>query len=333
MTQDPAKFRPKVFPPPQFPPARLRAFSQTPPAIFPALLGLLGLVTALRIGLTSLGGPTALADLAAGVVLPIWAFGVFAYLAKLGKRISVIDDDLKVMPSRAGLAAATMGGMAASGLLVPFSPAAATGLLAASLVAHGIVVLVTVRALISLPAEGRGINPGWHMTFVGFIVGAPPAVALGYQGLAEGLLLATLPVAVVIWGASLVQLVRRIPPAPLRPMLAIHLAPASLFAIVATLTGQDLLALVMVALVLAGLVALVAGLRWLTEAGFTPIWGAFTFPLSAATTALLLQGGTLAWVGLCLLAVALVAVPWIAWKVLRLWPGGRLAQKTNAAQA
>jgi tellurite resistance protein len=333
MTEGPARFRPKRYPPPEFPPVRKPTFSRTPPAIFPVLLGLLGLTTALRVGLPVAGVPTAVGDLATGLVLPIWAFAAIAYLAKIIIRFSVITDDLKVMPSRSGLAAATLGGMLAAGLLVPFSLPFAKGLLALSLVAHGIVVALTVRTLVSLPAEGRIINPGWHMTFVGFIVGAAPAWAMGYRGLAEGILLAMLPVAVVIWGASLVQLVGRIPPAPLRPMLAIHLAPASLFAIAATLTGQQLLATVMLAVVLAILLALLARLRWLTEAGFSPIWGAFTFPLTAASTALLLQGGGLQWIGLVLLAIALAAVPWIAWKVLSLWPGGRLAQKTNAAQA
>lgn len=333
MTQDPARFRPKIYPPPQFPPVRLPAFAQTPPAIFPVLLGLLGLAAALRVGLSHLGGPLALSDLASGVVVPLWAFGIFAYLAKLARRIRVIGDDLKVLPSRGGLAAATLGGMVAAGLLVPFSSSAAKGLLGVSVVAHCVLVALTIRALIALPPEGRGIDPGWHLTFVGLIVAAPPAATLGYAGLAEALLMATLPIAAALWGASLVQLVRRIPPAPLRPMLAIHLFPASLFAIVATLTDHPVLAAVCTAGVVAGLLALAMGLRWVTAAGFTPIWGAFTFPLSAATTALVLQGGALASFGLVLLAGILVVIPWITWKVLRLWPGGRLAQKTNAAQA
>jgi tellurite resistance protein len=41
-----------------------------------------------------------------------------------------------------------------------------------------------------------------------------------------------IPVATGVWAFSLWQLFTRIPPAPLRPLLAIHLAPASLFAIV-----------------------------------------------------------------------------------------------------
>jgi tellurite resistance protein len=333
MSQEPAKFRPKMYPPPEFPPRKVAAFARTPPAIFPVMLGLLGLATALKTGLAVFGLPIATADLLTGLALPLWFFGVFAYLAKVVLRNSVLLDDLKVMPTRAGLSAASIGGMVAAGLLVPFSAGGATVLLFAMLGLHAVMAGLTVRTLLALPPEGREVNPGWHMTFVGFIVGAPAAAALGYDGLAKGLLLATIPVAVVIWGISLLQLLRRIPPAPLRPMLAIHLAPASLFATVTALTGQGVLAAVFVVVLIGGLIALIAGLRWITAAGFSPLWGAFTFPLAAAATALLLQGGVLAWVGIGLLGVALVAIPWIAWKVLSHWPGGTLAAKTNAAEA
>ena len=40
MTQEP---RPKRYPPPEFPPRRAKLFAKTPPAVFPSILGLLGL--------------------------------------------------------------------------------------------------------------------------------------------------------------------------------------------------------------------------------------------------------------------------------------------------
>jgi tellurite resistance protein len=333
MDQDRVHARPKAYPPPEFPPRKVATFARTPPAIFPVIFGLLGLAIALRTGLQAFAGPKTIADLATGLVLPIWAFGIIAYFAKIYRRNSVIFDDLKVLPSRAGLAAATLGGMAAAGLAGPFAPGPAAFILFAALALHLILAGLTVLTLLRLPPESREVNPGWHMTFVGFIVGAPAAVILGYADLAKVLLYATLPVAVVIWGVSLRQFLGRVPPAPLRPMLAIHLAPASLFTIVATQTGNGLLANLGTAVVMCLLAALVLRLRWITASGFSPLWGAFTFPLTAAATALLGQGGALAWLGLGLLTVALVAVPWIAWKVLSLWPGGRLADKTNAAEA
>lgn len=322
-----------MYPPPEFPPRKVALFANTPPAIFPPVLGLLGLATALRIGTTQWGAGQEIADLASGLVLPLWAFAACAYIVKLSRRISVVNDDLKVMPSRAGLAAGTLSGMVAAGHLGVFAPGAAIWLLLAMLVLHAALVVLTVRVLLGLPAEARQVNPGWHMIFVGFIVAAPPAAILGLESLARGILYATLPVALAIWGVSLLQLARRVPPAPLRPMLAIHLAPASLFATTAALTGQNLLAQGFAVLALVILLALLASARWITESGFSALWGAFTFPLAASATALMLQGGVLALVGQGLLLLALGVIPWIALRVLKLWPGGQLAAKTNAAEA
>jgi len=330
MTAEP---RPKRYPPPEFPPRRTPAFAATPPAIFPVLLGLCGLAIGLRAGMSWLNLPTAPSDLAAGVAVALWTFGVLAYGLKLRRRPGVILEDMKVLPSRAGLAAASMGGMTSAALLVPYAARLAMVLLLASLLAHGVLALLTLRVLATLPAEARVVNPGMHLNFVGFIVAAPAALALGQGGLAQALFWITLPLAVAIWSLSGRQLWQRIPPAPLRPMLVIHLAPAALFSIVATGLDMGGFAMVFQVAMVLILVALGAGLRWITAAGFSALWGAFTFPLTAAATALLGQGGLLAWAGIALLAAAVLVVPALAFKVLKLWAGGQLATKTNAAVA
>ena len=330
MTAEP---RPKRYPAPEFPPRRSPAFARTPPAIFPVLLGLCGLAIALRTGLAVFGLPQAPGDLASGVALALWAFGVLAYGLKLRRRPGVLLEDLAVMPSRAGLAAGTMGGMASASLLAPYSPQLAMALLLAALLAHGVLALLTLRVLAGLPEPAREVNPGWHLSFVGFIVAAPAALALGQEGLARALFWAVLPFAVAIWSLSGRQLWLRIPPAPLRPMLAIHLAPAALLAIVATRFWPEGFALVILVVMVLILVALGIGLRWITTSGFSALWGAFTFPLTAAATALLMQGGLVAWAGAVVLVAALGIVPVLAWKILKLWPGGNLAAKTNAAEA
>lgn len=330
---DRARRRPPVYPPPEFPPRRVPAFAQVPPAIFPVLLGLLGLAGALRLGLERLDLPLAAADLVAGLVLGLWAFGLLAYLVKLGRRPGVILEDLRVMPGRTALAAGTGSVMMAAVVLSPFAPGAAQTLLWIGLALHALLAGLAITVLVGLPREARGVNPGWHLLFTGFILGAPPAALLGQEALARGLIWATLPVALAIWGASLAQLLRSTPPAPLRPMLAIHLAPACLFATSSALTGQAHLATGFSILAIVIALALVSAGRWITVSGVTPLWGAFSFPLAALATALLRQGGGLASFGMGVLAVALVAVPWLAWRVLKDWPGGRLAAKTNAAKA
>ncbi|MFM7333790.1 MAG: tellurium resistance protein [Tabrizicola sp.] len=336
MAETPAQHRPKLYPPPQFPPRRAPLFATTPPAIFPPILGLLGLAAALRVGTQAwgLGAELAdLADLAAGLVLPLWAFAFCTYIGKMLRRTSVILDDLKVLPSRAGLAAGTLGGLVAAGHLAIFAPGAGLVLLLAMLGAHGVLALLTLRVLIGSPPEARQVNPGWHMTFVGFILAAPVLASLGWPDVARLILYATLPIALAIWGVSLVQLARRTPPAPLRPLLVIHLAPASLFATTASLADVPTLALVFSGIAVLILVTLLAMAHWITESGFSALWGAFTFPLAATSTALMLQGGALGQLGQGILVLALGIIPWIAWRVLKQWPGGRLAAKTNAAEA
>ena len=141
----------------------------------------------------------------------------------------------------------------------------------------------------------------------------------------------TLPVALAIWALSAAEFRRAVPPPPLRPLLAIHVAPAALLATVAGLLGFAVLSTLFLALGLALALMLVLSVRWLTSAGVTPMWGAFTFPLAALATAALRGGWLLP--GLALTVLALAVVPWVLWWVLKRWPGGKLATLTNAAEA
>jgi tellurite resistance protein len=81
------------------------------------------------------------------------------------------------------------------------------------------------------------------------------------------------------------------------------------------------------------LLALIAASRWITSAGFSPLWGAFGFPLAAYASALLTLGGAWGIAGNLVLGAAFLIIPPISWLVLKLWPAGRLAAKTNAAEA
>lgn len=328
--------RPPRFLPPQFPVKRAKPFATTPPAVFAVILGLLGLGLALRRACVVLGWPGEWVELALGGLLGLWIFAALALAIKLALRMRVLAEDMRPLPGRAGLAAASMSGMVAAGVLVPYAPDLALYLVLASLVAHALLAAVLLRVLQFEP-EGHIVNPTWHLSFVGFIVAAPVLVQLGWVGLAKAIFAATFLAAALVWLMSLAQLARRIPPAPLRPLLAMHLSPAALFATTASLLGLSDLALVLSGLSLMILLALLLSLRWLLAAGFTPLWGALTFPLAACTTALMVVGQAqalmLAMTGAALALAALAVIGPIAWAVLRLWPGGKLAARANAATA
>ena len=112
--------------------------------------------------------------------------------------------------------------------------------------------------------------------------------------------------------------------------------PWSVLAIAAQRVGYDMLALLFVAIAVVIFTALALRARWVTAAGFSPLWGAFTFPMGAFAGALIAVGGIVGpvgWVGGLVLAAASLAVPAIAWRVMRMWANGRLAEVTNAATA
>ncbi|MFN3724245.1 MAG: tellurium resistance protein [Paracoccaceae bacterium] len=331
MSREPNQRRPKMFPPPEFPPRKLPLFARMPPAVFAVALGLLGLSLALKRASIVAQVPEGLADLAMGLAAGLWLFCAVAYAIKIARRPGVVMEDLRILPGRAGLAAATVGSLAFAAILGFFQPGLAKGMLVVGLVLHTGLAILVIRSLLAAPPEGRDVTPAWHLSFVGFIVGALAAVPLGWVSLASGILWGTLPVAVAIWGVSLWQLTRRIPPAPLRPLLAIHLAPASLFASVAGLMGTTALAQGMLLVACAIAISLLVSSRWIAVSGFSALWGAFTFPTAMFASALLINGWAIG--GVLVTILVLGAIPAIAWRVLRMWTAGTLAAKTNAATA
>jgi tellurite resistance protein len=331
--------RAPIFPAPQFPPVKLRAFQRMPPAVFPAIMGLFGLGLALRRGADVIGYPVAIAEIALGAISFLWLFAALGYLFKLSQRPAVIREDLAILPGRAGLAAMSMCLFLLAATILPYAPNAALALVFLGLGLHAALVGLVVIVLANGPAEGRHVTPVWHLNFVGFIIAALTLAPLGYLTLATVIFWATGLIAVGIWSVSLVQLVKRIPPAPLRPLLAIHLSPASLLGLVALLLGMQQVAIGFALLGGVILLAMLAAATWITQAGFSALWGAFTFPIAAYASLLLVLAGAmgvhspLVWLGTLCLFAAIVIVPSIALKVLQAWTKGSLAAKTNAATA
>lgn len=339
MTQSPRPIPPlkRHFPAP--PPLAAKSpglWRSTPPAIFPPIMGLFGLGLGWRVlaDQPGLGAFQPVGEAILGATLLLAAFGLVAWLSKPLRRPAVVLDELRVLPGRAGLAAMVLCLLLGAAALVPYAPALALGLAWTGIALLALVGALIARTLLSGPEDQRTVTPVFHLTYVGYILAPLTFARLGLTGISTAILALTMLVAAAIWAVSLWQLARRTPPAPLRPLLAIHLAPASLFATVAALTGHAVFAAVLAVLALAILAMLVASLRWLLAAGFTPLWGALTFPLAASATASLLAlGAPGLWLGAALLLVASAFNPWVAIGVLKSWAKGELAARTNAATA
>ncbi len=320
-------------PPPPLTPEPPGLWRRVPPAIFPPIMGLFGLGLAWRSLGESLPAAAGLAEAFLGAVVLFFAYAAVAWASKPLRRPGVLAEELRVLPGRAGVAAANLCLFLTAAVLTPYAPGVALVLVwlgIALLMGLGALIL---RAFLTGPEEARLVTPVFHLVFVGYIIAPLALVPLGQGGVAVVIYWAALAIAALIWAESLRQIATHIPPAPLRPLLAIHLAPVSLFATVAALLGWSGLALTFALVGLALLaVFLIAG-RWLLAAGFTPLWGAMTFPLAALASAVLRSVPDPAglWLGAALVMAATALNIPVAAKVLRAWAQGGLAAKTNAA--
>lgn len=304
---------------------------RVPPALFPALLGLAGLALAWRRGIAQFALPPGLADLLAGAVTLLLAFALAALGLKIARRPAVLLEDLSILPGRAGIAAAVLAGYLLAALIGPLWPVLGKMLWALALVAQIAVMALSARILWQAPEAQRQVSPAWHLSFAGPLVGAMVAQLLGLHLAAAILFWPAALAALVIWGLSAARVSRALPPAPLRPLLAVHLAPVALIGMVSAGFGWAGMAQICAVLGVAGAALLAARGRWLLAGGFSPFWGALTFP-AAALSALFLALDWRILGGLALIAATLIVLP-IALRICKMWVNGSLATKSNAATA
>ncbi|NNE81142.1 MAG: hypothetical protein HKN18_12815 [Silicimonas sp.] len=307
--------------------------------MFPAVLGLLGLVQVWIQGVQMFPVPRELVDLMAGMVTLLFLFCIVAYVAKISFRLASLVDDLNTLPGRTGLAAVGVGLIVQARLLGEFNsilagPSLALG--AAGVL--GVALYVGIRRLRGTDTSGPP-TPAMHLVFVGFVPIPAAALPLGVSpALVNGLMLYCALAALVVTATTIRPLITKGSTPPLRPLQAIHLAPPAFICIGMMLTGQTGFGLV--ALIWASLVAglLVVRLRWMMEGGFSGFWSAFTFPAAAYGGALLITAEAVdsdlaRYAGAVVLLATTFYVPVIATKVLKLWAKGTLAAKTNASIA
>ncbi|MCB2128598.1 MAG: tellurium resistance protein [Rhodobacteraceae bacterium] len=306
---------------------------RVPPAIFPSIMGFLGLGIAWRRAVAAYPVPAGIGEALLGAGVILFAFAAIAYGSKIARRPAVLAEELRILPGRAGVSAMVLCIYLSSIALFPYSPDAALWLLWAGFAVHGAFLCVLFYVFATGPAEQRRVNPVWHLNFVGFIIGALSAYSFEFYSLTLVIFALTAIMAAAIWSVSVDQIIRADVPAPLRPLLAIHLAPVALLGLVGNALGLNVLATGCAGVAALLMLWYLGRGFWLTEAGFSALWGAFTFPLAATASLWLTLGGI--WRipgGIALIAASLI-VPAILYRILKLWAGGQLALKTNAAIA
>ncbi len=327
------------FPPPPEIPAKTGLFRRVPPAIFPVVLGLLGLGVAWRRAVVEFGLPGSPLEMFLGMVTLFFAFCGIAYCAKAFFRPGSVIEDMATLPGRTGLSAFAMCSMVEASVLAPYSTSIAKFLLLFGFVGLVAIALpVLVKRIAGKDTSGPS-TPAMHLVFVGFIVIPGAAVPLGFPPtLLNWLVWYCVFASLVVVGFTFAPIILGTGTPPLRPLHAIHLAPASLVASSAFLIGQKELAAV--ALVWSSLIFLLLLFRtnWMTAGGFSGFWSAFTFPVSAYAAALLFAGddydsALIRSVGGVVLVLSTLITLQVGYRVTKLWATGALAAKTNASIA
>ncbi len=227
-------------------------------------------------------------------------------------------------PMRCGFAgAASIGMMLTAAALTPYLPGFARGLLLLAITLH----LAIGLALLARVLRGEGSNamlvPPLMIPLVGNVLAPIFCAPLGLPMLGWMLF----GVGMLLWLAVQPLLLGRLfeapLPPPLRPSLAILLAPSAVGALALNALGGPAPAF----LALYGLAAftfalLVIVLRYMLGAGFTLGYWGLTFPLAAFTAATIKVAPW--WIGLGMLGLATLVIGAIALATLRLALQGAL---------
>jgi len=310
-------------------------WKRTPPAIFPICLGYMGLGLAWRGSAEVLPIPPFIGGILLGLSTAFFLYFLAFYIAKLIGRPSVILDDLKVPPLRAGVAAIPMSMMLLAAALLPFN-ISVPQVWWAGVIMQYIAIFAVIYAIWKDPPEKRAFSPFMYLAFVGPVVGPIAGIKLGYATESLWLTIGALIAFVVITVGYGIRLIKVVPAQPLRPSLAIVLAPISLFAMSFGQLGMEGLFGFFYWFSWVGFIALVLLLPWMTKGGWTPMWGAITFPFAAFTNVQIQAVSKgyefIAEVGVILgLAVATPIVFYVLYRATMDWVTGALSEKTGAA--
>ncbi len=311
---------------------------QTPPAAFPVCLGFLALGIAWQHAVDIL--PWVSEDmshllLAAATGYFLWFFGF--YLAKIIARPSVLFEDMRTPPARAGIAAMAMSMMLLALALLPFN------LYVPQVWWTGVTLQILASAIVLYaiwqdPPEKRHFSTFQYLTFVGPVVGPFTGVPLGYIWQSYWLIMASLVAYAIVTIGIFLTLKKDPTPKALRPSNTIFLAPLCMFALGFNALGyQDIFGYFYWASNIAAVILLLMA-PWMMRGGYTPVWGAFTFPVAAflnvQLVALANDYGTIALVGTyAAMAIGTPMIFYMVYRTVMEWVTGDLARKSHAASA
>lgn len=293
-------------------------------------MGLGGLGLTWREAARHHGAPALVGEAVMVLAVLAWGLLIGLHLLRAWRHPDAVAEDWRHPVRASFFAAGTIGSMEVAAAFIPWAPGLARAALLLAIAVH---VGVTL-ALLARFMRGQGhvdmLAPPLLMPLVGHVVGAMFCAALGldtlgWMLLGVGALLWLLMMPLLIW-----RLIARPDlPAPLRPSLAIFLAPPTVGSLaIASLAGVGPWVLALFGLSAFMLALLVLGLPYMLEAGFTPAVWSFTFPLANFAAVLsLVAPGPPAWAALLVVTgvigviLALTLRAALAGRLLRPPPG------------
>ncbi len=310
---------------------------QTPPAIFPVSLGFMGLGLAWRNASSVVPVPHEIGDLLLGLSTAFLIYFLGIYAAKVARRPAALWEDMKTPQGRAGVAALPMAVMLLSAALLPFNVSVPqvwwTGV-----VLQMATITLSILTLWQGAPELRAFSPFQYLSFVGPAVAPIAGVPMGFIGASYWLTMFTLVAWFVISAGYSRRLMDKRPPLQFRPSLAISLAASSLLGIAFSLLHMLAMFYLFYAIAWGLAVVLLLSGRWLMAGGWTPFWGAFTFPIATFTNLQILalhQGvGVIALIGLWAgLVIGTPLILYIVYRAGMAFLQGEFSAKSGAAVA
>ncbi len=319
--------------------ATLKPFwRRTPPALFPSLLGLFGLALSWKAAATVWNIPSTIGSAIGVVATLLLLVTLTSYVIKLLIRPKVLWEDLQIGPARGSVSAGSMCAMALAAFLLPYTTLGAFLVWWMALLLHAVYfgcVLVILSRHENTLAE---ISPVIMLPVVGVLVSTLAAPQLGYGGFAIAVFVLTIPLSAAILLISLLNARTHGVPLPQRTSYAIFLAPPSVTALgMYALSGPTYYMPLWICASLVA-IALLPFMRWMGQGGWTPAWGAFTFPLAAFSGVQILAikagyGIVAEGLAIATLTAATVLVPYIVARTYLSWFQGKLGPATKAAVA
>jgi tellurite resistance protein len=267
----------------------------------------------------ALGVPAAVGEALLGFTALLWLVLVALQGLRAFRHPDAVLAELR-HPVRVAFAAApTIGLMIVAAFLHPYAPWLGAPLWGIAVALHLLVAMLLLRRILAGRGEVAMLAPPLMIPFVGNVLAPVFGVGMGFVQ-ASWMMFG---VGIILWLAVLPLLLHRLfvgppLPPPLRPSLAILLAPPAVGALaLVALTGQaggPALALVGVALLIAAVLVSLAGEFARVPLGL-PWWGV-TFP-SAAFAVMVMVMGFPAPLGWAALLATTALTGWVAWRTLR----------------